>query len=208
MEDVLKLHEEPYDPARPVVCMDETSKQLVGETRTPIPAGPGRPLRVDYEYERRGTANVFLFTEPLGNWRCVDITESRTRVDWALQIKNLVDHHYPHSTRIRLVMDNLNTHTIGSLYETFPPEEARRIAEKLEIHYTPKHGSWLNVAEIELRVLTVQCLSRRIANADVLRRQVRAWETSRNASRAQVDWQFTAGDARVHLKQLYPQIKA
>ena len=208
MEDVLKLYAEPYDPAQPVICMDETNKQLVGETRTPIAAGPGTPRRIDYEYERHGTADVFLFTEPLGNWRCVDITESRTRVDWALQIKNLVDDYYPHATRIRLVMDNLNTHTIGSLYETFPPEEARRIAEKLEIHYTPKHGSWLNVAEIELRVLTVQCLSRRIGDAETLRREVRAWETSRNASDKQVDWQFTAADARVHLKQLYPRIKA
>ena len=208
MEDVVTLYEEPYDPARPVLCMDETNKQLVGETRTPIAASPGKPGRIDYEYERRGTADVFLFTEPLGNWRCVDITESRTRVDWALQIKNLVDDYYPHATKIRLVMDNLNTHTIGSLYETFPPEEARRIAEKLEIHYTPKHGSWLNVAEIELRVLTVQCLNRRIADSETLRREVRAWEASRNASDATVDWQFTADDARVHLKQLYPRIKA
>lgn len=208
MEDVLKLYEEPYDPAQPVICMDETNKQLVGETRTPIAAGPGTPRRIDYEYERRGTADVFLFTEPLGNWRCVEVTESRTRVDWALQIKNLVDDYYPHATKIRLVMDNLNTHTIGSLYETFPPEEARRIAEKLEIHYTPKHGSWLNVAEIELRVLTVQCLSRRIADAETLGREVRAWEASRNASDRPVEWQFTADDARIHLKQLYPRIKA
>jgi len=188
--------------------MDETNKQLVGETRTPIAPSPGKPGRIDYEYERRGTADVFLFTEPLGNWRCVEITETRTRVDWALQIKSLVDDYYPRATKIRLVMDNLNTHTIGSLYETFPPEEARRIAEKLEIHYTPKHGSWLNVAEIELRVLTVQCLNRRIADSETLCREVRAWETSRNNSDATVDWQFTADDARVHLKQLYPRIKA
>lgn len=208
MEHVLKLYAEPYDPAQPVICMDETNKQLVGETRTPIAASPGTPRRIDYEYERRGTADVFLFTQPLGNWRCVEITESRTRVDWALQIKNLVDDYYPHATKIRLVMDNLNTHTIGSLYETFPPEEARRIADKLEIHYTPKHGSWLNVAEIELRVLTIQCLSRRIADAETLRREVRAWETSRNTSAKQIDWQFTAADARIHLKQLYPRIKA
>jgi len=208
MEDVLKLYAEEYDPARPIICMDETNKQLVGETRTPIPASPGMPRRIDYEYERHGTADLFLFTEPLGNWRCVDVTESRTRVDWALQIKNLVDDYYPHATKIRLVMDNLNTHTIGSLYETFPPEEARRIAEKLEIHYTPKHGSWLNVAEIELRILTIQCLSRRIPDAETLRRKVRAWEASRNASDKQVDWQFTADDARIHLKQLYPRLKA
>ena len=208
MEDVLELYQEPYDPVRPVVCMDETNKQLVGETRTPIAAGPGRPRRIDYEYERRGTADVFLFTEPLGNWRCVDITESRTRVDWAQQMRNLVDMYFPNATTIRVVMDNLNTHTIGSLYEAFPPEEARRIAEKLELHYTPKHGSWLNVAEIELRVLTVQCLRRRIADASTLRREVQAWETARNTSGAHVDWQFTSHDARVHLKQLYPRIKA
>ena len=208
MEDVVELYEQPYDPTRPVICMDETNKQLVGETRTPIAAGPGRPRRIDYEYERHGTADVFLFTEPLGNWRCVEITESRTRLDWAQQIKNLVDIHYPEATKIRLVMDNLNTHTLGSLYEAFPPEEARRIAEKLEIHYTPKHGSWLNVAEIELRVLTVQCLSRRIPNAATLRREVQAWETARNASGARVDWQFTSADARIHLRQLYPCFKA
>lgn len=208
MEDVLELYREPYDPARPVVCMDETSKQLVGETRTPIAASPGQPRRVDYEYERRGTADVFIFTEPLGNWRCVEVTETRTRIDWALQIKNLVDVYYPEATMIRLVMDNLNTHTLGSLYEAFPPEEARRIAEKLEIHYTPKHGSWLNVAEIELRVLTVQCLSRRIGDAPTLRREVHAWEAQRNASEARVDWQFTSADARIHLKQLYPRLQA
>lgn len=208
MEDVLKLYEEPYDPARPVICMDETSKQLVGETRTPIGPGPGKPQRVDYEYERRGTADVFIFTEPLGNWRCVEVTETRTRIDWAIQIRNLVDVDYPEAEKIRLVMDNLNTHTLGSLYEAFPPEEARRIAEKIEIHYTPKHGSWLNVAEIELRVLTVQCLSRRIADATTLRREVQAWEAERNTSGAHIDWQFTADDARIHLKQLYPRFEA
>jgi hypothetical protein len=208
MEDVLELYREPYDPARPVVCMDETSKQLVGETRTPVAAGPGRPRRIDYEYERRGTADIFIFTEPLGNWRCAEVTETRTRIDWAMQIKNLVDVYYPEATVIRLVMDNLNTHTLGSLYEAFPPEEARRIAEKLEIHYTPKHGSWLNVAEIELRVLTVQCLNRRIGDAPTLRREVQAWEAQRNASDARVDWQFTSDDARIHLKQLYPRLQA
>jgi hypothetical protein len=207
MEDVLELYQQPYDPARPVVCMDETNKQLVGETRRPVAAAPGVPRRIDYEYERRGTADVFLFTEPLGNLRYVEITPSRTRVDWALQIKDLVELYYPEATTIRLVMDNLNTHTIGSLYEAFPPEQARRIAEKLEIHYTPKHGSWLNMAEIELRVLTVQCLSRRIPDAATLRREVQAWETARNASDAHVDWQFTTPDARIHLKQLYPRIQ-
>lgn len=208
MEDVLKLYEEPYDPTRPVICMDETSKQLVGETRTPIATGPGKPQRIDYEYERRGTADVFIFTEPLGNWRCVEVTETRTRIDWAIQVRNLVDLYYPQAEKIRLVMDNLNTHSFGSLYEAFPPEEARRIAEKIEIHYTPKHGSWLNVAEIELRVLTVQCLSRRIADATILRREVQAWEAERNSSGAHVDWQFTADDARIHLKQLYPRFEA
>lgn len=208
MEDVLDLYREPYDPARPVVCMDETSKQLVGETRIPIAASPGQPRRVDYEYERRGTADVFIFTEPLGNWRCVEVTQTRTRIDWAIQVKNLVDVYYPEATVIRLVMDNLNTHTLGSLYEAFSPEEARRIAEKLEIHHTPKHGSWLNVAEIELRVLTVQCLNRRIGDAPTLRREAYAWEAQRNASDARVDWQFTAEDARIHLKQLYPRLQA
>lgn len=208
MEDVLELYHQPYDPAYPVICMDETNKQLVGETRTPVPARRGQPRRIDYEYERRGTADVFLFTEPLGNWRCVEITEARTRVDWAQQIKNLVDVYYLEATKIRLVMDNLNTHSIGSLYEAFPPEEARRIAEKLEIHHTPKHGSWLNVAEIELRVLTVQCLNRRIGDAATLRREVTAWEKARNESDAHVDWQFRSSDARIHLKQLYPRIEA
>jgi len=208
MEGVLELYREPYDPARPVVCMDETSKQLVGETRMPIAASPGRPRRVDYEYERRGTADIFIFTEPLGNWRCAEVTDTRTRIDWAMQIKTLVDVYYPEAMVIRLVMDNLNTHTLGSLYEAFPPEEARRIAQKLEIHYTPKHGSWLNIAEIELRVLTVQCLNRRIGDAAMLRREVYAWEGQRNASDARVDWQFTSEDARIHLKQLYPRFQA
>jgi hypothetical protein len=208
MEDVLELYHQPYDPARPLVCMDETSKQLVGETRTPIAAGPGRPRRIDYEYERRGTADLFMFTEPLGNWRCVEVTKTRTRIDWALQMKNLVDVYYPEATTIRVVMDNLNTHTLGSLYEAFQPEEARRIAEKLELHYTPKHGSWLNVAEIELRVLTVQCLNRRIPDAAALCREVHAWEADRNASGARVDWQFKSDDARIQLKHLYPRLQA
>ena len=208
MEDVLELYREGHDPARPVICMDETSKQLVGETRTPIAAGPGRPRRIDYEYERRGTADVFIFTEPLGNWRCAEVTATRTRVDWAMQMKNLVDVYYPEATTIRVVMDNLNTHSLGSLYEAFTPDEARRIAAKLEIHYTPKHGSWLNIAEIELRVLTVQCINRRISDASTLRREVKAWEARRNASGARVDWQFTSEDARIHLKRLYPRFQA
>jgi hypothetical protein len=207
MEDVLELYEEPYDPQRPVVCMDETSKQLVGETRTPMRARPGQPRRVDYEYERRGTADVFMFTEPLRNWRSVEVTATRTRIDWAIQIKNLVDVDYPSATTIRLVMDNLNTHSLASLYEAFPPEEARRIATKLEIHHTPKHGSWLNIAEIELRALTGQCMNRRIPDQAKLRSEVRAWMHQRNASGARVDWQFKANDARIHLKHLYPRLQ-
>ena len=207
MEDVLELYEEPYDPSRPVVCMDETSKQLVGEIRTPIPACPGQPRRLDYEYERRGTADVFMFTEPLRNWRSAEVTTTRTRIDWAIQIKNLVDLHYPGATKIRLVMDNLNTHSLASLYEAFPPQEARRIAAKLEIHHTPKHGSWLNIAEIELRVLTGQCMNRRISDQAKLRTEVHAWMHQRNASGALVDWQFKAKDARIHLKHLYPRLQ-
>lgn len=207
MEDVLDLYEQRYDPARPVVCMDETSKQLVGETRVAIPAEPGRPRRIDYEYERCGTADVFIFTEPLANWRWVEVTETRTRVDWAVQVKDLVDVYYPAAKIIRLVMDNLNTHSLASLYEAFPPDEARRIAEKIEIHYTPKHGSWLNIAEIELRALNGQCMNRRICNIDTLRRETQAWEIQRNSSDASVDWQFTTDDARIHLRHLYPRIQ-
>lgn len=190
MEDVLELYHQPYDPARPVICMDETNKQLVGETRTPVPARRGQPRRIDYEYERRGTADVFLFTEPLGNWRCVQITETRTRVDWAKQIKDLVDVYYPEATQIRLVMDNLNTHSIGSLYEA---AEAWQLAER---------------GRNRAPVLTVQCLSRRIGDAVALRREVAAWEKVRNDSDAYVNWQFTTADARIHLRQLYPRIEA
>ncbi len=207
MEDVLDLYQQPYDPDAPLVCMDEASKQLVGETRVPIPPAPGRPLRVDYEYERNGTANIFMFTEPLRGWRWTPVTDRRTRVDWALTIKELLDVHYPDAKKVRLVMDNLNTHTPGSLYEAFPPAEARRLAERLEIHHTPKHGSWLNIAEIELRVLSVQCLDRRIADKAELKQQVKAWETKRNDSTIGVDWQFTTADARIKLKRLYPVIQ-
>lgn len=207
MEDVLELYEQSYDPQRPIICMDETSKQLVGEIRTPIPARPGQPRRLDYEYERRGTADVFMFTEPLRNWRAAEVTATRTRIDWAIQIKNLIDVHYPSATTIRLVMDNLNTHSLASLYEAFPPEEARRIAAKIEIHHTPKHGSWLNIAEIELRALTGQCMNRRIPDEVKLRTEVRAWMHQRNASGARVDWQFKSKDARIHLKHLYPRLQ-
>lgn len=208
MEDVLDLYQEPYDPARPVICMDETSKQLVAELRIPIPARPGCPRRLDYEYERKGTANVFMFAEPLRGWRWAPVTERRTRVDWALAIRELLDVHYPYAHIVRVVMDNLNVHSIASLYEAFQPEEARRLIRRLEIHHTPKHGSWLNVAEIELKALSVQCISRRIATLATLRREVAAWERERNRRSVVVDWQFTAPDARTRLKHLYPEIRA
>lgn len=204
MEDVLDLYQQPYDPAAPLVCMDETSKQLVGETRVPVPAAPGRPQRVDYEYERNGTANIFMFTEPLKGWRWVPVTDQRTKVDWALAVQELLDVHYPDAEKIRLVLDNLNTHGLGSLYEAFEPSVARRLAERLEIHYTPKHGSWLNIAEIELRVLSGQCLDRRIADRDELEREVKAWEDRRNETIVGVEWQFTTADARTKLERLYP----
>ncbi len=206
MEDVLELYAEPYDARYPVVCMDETSKQLVGETRIPLAAQPGRPRRVDYEYERRGTADVFMFTEPLRNWRRAEVSATRTRVDWAIQMKNLIDVVYRDAIKIRVVSDNLNTHSNASFYEAFPPEEARRLAAKLEMHHTPKHGSWLNIAEIELRALTGQCMNRRIETAEILRREVRAWQTQRNDSGARVQWHFKASDARIHLDRLYPRL--
>ena len=208
MEEVLDLYHEPLDPDAPLVCMDETSKQLVAETRQPIPASPGRPRRYDYEYERKGVANLFMFTEPLTGWRWVKVTERRTRKDWAEAVKTLLDLRYPEARVVRLVMDNLNTHSIGSLYEAFEPEEARRLARRLEIHYTPKHGSWLNIAEIELSVLTTQCLDRRIESGVTLEKEVRAWQDARNESTKGVDWQFTTDDARVKLRRLYPQIQA
>lgn len=206
MEDVLEVYHRPYDPKRPVVCMDETSKQLVGETRTPIPAAPGRPQRIDYEYERRGTANLFMFCEPLKGWRKVRVTDQRRKRDWAYEIKDLLDVQYPDAETVVLVLDNLNTHTIGSLYETFEPAEALRLARRLELHYTPKHGSWLNIAEIELKALSMQCLSRRIESKERLEHEVAAWERDRNESVVGVDWQFTTEDARIRLKRLYPTI--
>lgn len=207
MEDVLDVYRRPYDPRRPVVCLDEQSKQLVKETRKPIPAKAGRKLRQDYEYERNGTANIFMLFEPLACWRYVKVTERRTKIDFAHVVKELVDELDPDAEKIVLVMDNLNTHKIGSLYEAFPPEEARRLAEKLEIHYTPKHGSWLNMAETELSVLTRQCLDRRIPNRKTLEREVDAWQEQRNNEDATVDWQFTTNDARIKLKKLYPAIQ-
>jgi hypothetical protein len=206
MEDVLDVYVRPYDARFPQVCMDETSKQLVGETRVPVPAAPGRPRRYDYEYERHGVSNVFLFVEPLRGWRQVTVTDRRTKRDWAAAIKDLVDVHYPDAERIVLVLDNLNTHGLGSLYEAFPPEEARRLGRRLELHYTPKHGSWLNIAEIELSVLSSQCLDRRIPQQTELAREVAQWTQDRNASRRTVDWRFTTADARIKLKRLYPSL--
>lgn len=206
MEDVLDVYHRPYDPRRPLVCMDETSKQLVGETRRPVPAAAGRAARVDYEYVRCGTANVFLFCEPLAGRRQVRITARRTKVDWAVNVRALVDEVHPRAQKIVLVMDNLNTHAAASLYEAFPPAEAKRIADRLEIHYTPKHGSWLNMAEIELGMLGRQCLDRRIDSVGLLVEEAAAWESARNAKRTPVDWRFTMADARIKLKKLYPSI--
>ncbi len=207
MEDVLDVYKRPYDPKRPMVCLDETSKQLVGETRTPVLASPGQEARYDYEYKRNGVANLFMMYEPLGGKRRVKVTERRTKPDWAKCVREMVDEMYPQAERVVLVMDNLNTHTPASLYETFPPAEAKRIADRLEIHYTPKHGSWLDMAEIELGILGRQCLARRIDNAEQLKREVAAWETDRNAAEAKADWQFTTTNARIKLKRLYPSLE-
>jgi DDE superfamily endonuclease len=207
MEDVLDVYQRPYDPVRPQVCLDEASKQLIGETRTPVPAAPGRPAREDYEYVRNGTASLFMIFEPLAGKRHVKVTGRRTRKDFAQVVKELVDELYPSAEKIVLVMDNLNTHGLPSLYEAFEPAEAKRIADKLEIHYTPKHGSWLDMAEIELGILSRQCLDRRIEDIGKLTREVAAWERKRNESGAKVDWRFTTADARVKLKRLYPSIE-
>lgn len=205
MENVLEVYKRPRDPERPVVCMDEKPKQLVKETRSPVPCAKGRAERIDYEYERNGTANVFLFVEPLRGWRRVEATERRTRVDWARQVKRLVDVDYPRATKITLVMDNLNTHGPASLYEAFKPAEARRLAEKLEIVHTPKHGSWLNVAEVELAALEKQSIGGRLPDRAALNARLKAWQKARNSSRQKVNWQFTTADARIKLKRLYPQ---
>jgi hypothetical protein len=206
MEDVLAVYARPYNPRCPVVGMDEASKQLVGETRTPVPAVPGQPARIDYEYQRNGVANLFLWVEPLAGRRHVQVTARRTKADWAGFIRELVEVHYPDAERVVLVLDNLNTHVGAALYETFPAAEARRLRSKLELHYTPKHGSWLNVAEIELSVLTGQCLDRRIPDRDHLAAEVAAWEARRNARHATIDWQFTTQEARIKLKHLYPAL--
>jgi len=207
MEDVLEVYQRPYQPRRPVVCLDEQSKQLVKETRAPIAAKPGRTARVDYEYERNGTANLFMRFEPLVGRRRVKVTERRTKIDFAQVIRELVDEDYSQAELIVLVMDNLNTHKIASLYEAFEPAEARRLVEKLEIHYTPKHGSWLNMAETELSTLTKQCLDRRIPDPPTLRREVDAWQRARNKLKSKIDWQFTTQHARIKLKKLYPSIQ-
>jgi hypothetical protein len=207
MEEVLAVYQRPPDPLHPVICMDETSKQLVGETRVALPAGPGQPQREDYEYERHGVANLFLFSEPLTGWREVQVTARRTRLDWAVALRDLSDRYYPAAERITVVLDNLNTHGPASFYEAFAPDEARRLAERFEFHYTPKHGSWLNRAEIELSVLSRQCLDRRIGEAEVLRREIGAWQQKRKAASKTIDWQFTTADARIKLKRLYPVIK-
>jgi len=208
MEDVLDVYKRPYDPKRPNVCLDETSKQLIGETRTPVPACPGQPVRYDYEYKRNGVANLFMICEPLVGKRHVKVTQRRTKIDWAYCVREMVDQIYPDAEQIVLVMDNLNTHNKSSLYEAFEPAEAKRIADKLEIHYTPKHGSWLDMAEIELGILARQCLSRRIDNMEQLKDEVAAWQTIRNTAEAKVNWRFTTEDARIKLKKLYPSIEA
>jgi len=207
MEDLLDTYCLPPDRRVPLICMDEQPVQLIQETRSPLPALPGHPLRMDYEYERNGTATVFLFTEPLQGHRQVHVRERRTATDWAEEIQHLLEVEYPEADRIRLVCDNLNTHKLGSLYEAFPPDTARRLAQRLEIHYTPKHGSWLNIAELELSVLTRQCLDRRIPNLETLRQETQAWETRRNTAQKRVDWQFTTPDARIKLRRLYPRIQ-
>jgi hypothetical protein len=207
MEDVLEVYARPYDPKRPQVCFDEGGKQLIGDVRPPLPVRPGNPRREDSEYQRNGTANLFMVFEPLAGVRRLEVTERRTNQDFAQVIKRLVDEWYPQAEKIVLVMDNLSTHTPAALYEAFAPAEARRLVEKLEWHYTPKHGSWLNVAEMELSVLARQCLDRRIPDLEALRREVAAWEQKRNAAVVKVDWQFTTADARVKLKRLYPTIE-
>jgi len=206
LEDVLEVYHRPYDPKRPLVCFDEGSKQQVKETCLPLPVQPRQVQKYDYEYERNGTGNLFMMFAPLERWRHLKITDRRTMIDWAYCIRDLVDIHFPDAEIIVLVMDNLNTHKLASLYEAFPPEEARRIMEKLEIHYTPKHGSWLNMAEIELSVLHRQCLNRRIPDRQTLIQEVTAWKSQRNAADSTVNWRFTTDDARIKLKRLYPSI--
>jgi hypothetical protein len=206
MEAVLEVYQTTYNPEVPVICIDEATKQLVQETRVPIPAEPGQPERIDYEYERNGTANLFMVCEPMVGWRRVEVTEQRTAVDYARLLKTLVDEDYPHAKTLRVVQDNLNTHSPASLYKAFEPAEAQRILSRLDFCYTPKHGSWLNMAEIELSVLGRQCLDRRMPDLDTLKREVAAWQDNRNHEETWVDWRFTTADARVKLQRLYPSI--
>jgi hypothetical protein len=207
MEDVLEVYHRPYDPKRPLACLDEASKQLIGEAVQPLPVVPGQPGRFDYEYVRNGTANLFMVSEPLLGWRAVHVTERRTAVDFAEVVRWLVEEVHPDAEKVVLVVDNLNTHRPAALYEAFPPERARRIAEQIEWHYTPKHGSWLNMAEIELSALARQCLGRRIATKEELERAVAAWEEDRNERGVEVKWRFTTADARIKLHRLYPSIQ-
>ena len=207
MEDILDVYKRPYDPKRPQVCFDERPKQLVAEVRVPLPRRPGRPTHYDYEYKRNGVANIFMMFEPLAGKRHVKVTERRTKKDWAECMRQVVDEIYPQAEQIVLVMDNLNTHTKASLYEAFEPAEAKRIADQLEIHYAPKHGSWLNMAEIEISVLSRQCLAERMGDMHCLESEVLAWELKRNTKKQKVNWRFTTEDARIKLKRLYPSIE-
>ncbi len=208
MEQVLEVYKLPYDPKHPVVCMDEQPKQLISEAITPIPAAPGQAARMDYEYVREGVCTVWMFVEPLGGWRDVPVTNTKTALDWAQQVKRLVDHpRYAQAECITLVSDNLNTHHLASLYQAFEPEEALRMARKLELVHTPRHGSWLNVAESELSALTRQCLDRRIPERHTVAEEAQAWSDERNTKQIGVDWQFTTDDARIKLRRLYPKVK-
>ena len=206
MEDVLEVYHRPYDPSYPVVCMDEKPYQLLGHAREPLPMKPGLPYREDSEYVRHGTCSIFILTETLAGWRHTVVSERRTKKDWALRIRELLELYYPNAAKVVLVMDNLNTHSLSALYETFPPDIALSLAKRLEIHYTPKHGSWLNIAEIELSALTLQCLNRRIDNIPALSSQILAWESERNAHHHSVNWHFTTSDARIKLNSLYPAV--
>jgi len=205
MEDVLEVYKLPYDPLRPVVCFDETNRQLIGETATPLPPKPGSPQKYDYEYVRNGVADIFMMFEPLAARRYTAVTDTRTKLDFSSCLRDLSDKYYPHAEKILLVMDNLNTHSLASLYETFPPAEARRLAERFEIHHTPKHASWLNMAEIEIGIMSRQCLNERIPSKDKMASKVAAWTCNRNSKALTVNWQFTTADARIKLKHLYPK---
>lgn len=206
MEDILSVYIRPYDEKRPQLCMDEINKQLVSEKRQPLPIQPGKTECYDYEYERQGVRNMFIVCEPLTGQRYVKVTERRTKRDWAFFIREIIDVHYAEAEKVVLVLDNLNTHVLSALYEVFLPEEARRIIDKLELHYTPKHGSWLNMAEIELSALSRQCLDRRIATEDELKQEIAAWQEQRNTSQTQINWRFTTQEARIKLKHLYPSV--